>query len=361
LTDSCNKIALGQGLDSWQQSGLELVSRLHGGRDVLLALDLTQSVQLNDEGRIRLRQIIEDSLQPGDSVYVVPFASSTPSLPKAIDFRGKQDIEEILQTVKLEADLNLQNTDIQLAELSIYRELAQLNQCRLLSNQGIKPQSVVWLTDAPLNTKPGITSNIWVETPKHSPFRDANSPESQERKQWLGGLPFKPIKSKKIENYQLTIVDLPPTVQEFCTPAPGGREVCLVTPYLLRQLWLPTTILILILIGSGFWVKYFLSLQKRWVIKITFESDGREDKSYLLAHQQRLAIGDQIECPGSEIRGYLKRDGNRIYLQPTGIAPIYYKDREITKTEKLEGSYFRINCPYNNREFELKITIEKNS
>jgi hypothetical protein len=44
------------------------VARLHGGHDVVLAIDLTESVGLNDEGRIRLRQIVEDSLRPGDPV-----------------------------------------------------------------------------------------------------------------------------------------------------------------------------------------------------------------------------------------------------------------------------------------------------
>ncbi len=63
----------GQPLSSQQKLGLELVTRLHSGRDVVLAIDLTESVGINDEGRIRLRQIIEDSLKPGDSVYVVPF------------------------------------------------------------------------------------------------------------------------------------------------------------------------------------------------------------------------------------------------------------------------------------------------
>jgi hypothetical protein len=82
-------------------------------------------------------------------------------------------------------------TDIQNAELFTYCELAQLNQCRLGENTALKPQSIVWLTDAPLLTKPGIDSATWVETPTNSPFQVVNSPASQERQSWLEALPIK--------------------------------------------------------------------------------------------------------------------------------------------------------------------------
>jgi transposase len=49
---------------------------------------------------------------------------------------------------------------------------------------------VVWLTDAPLLKEPGITSDTWIETPADSPFRDATSPESQERWGWVEALPL---------------------------------------------------------------------------------------------------------------------------------------------------------------------------
>ncbi len=133
------------------------------------------------KGAFRLRQLIEDSLQKGDSVYVVPFASTVNplastvnpiSLETAISFQGKpEEIDRILKTVPFQSNATQQRTDIQLAESFIYRELARVNQCRLVQNKSIKPQSVVWLTDAPLFTEPGITSDIWIETPADSPFR----------------------------------------------------------------------------------------------------------------------------------------------------------------------------------------------
>ncbi len=166
----------------------------------MLAIDLTGSVRLNDEGRLRLKQIIQDSLRSGDAVYVVPFASTVNPLQPQIDclaadaaipFDGKPtDIERILQTLPLKSSDALQNTDIQIAEATIYKSLAQLNQCRLTSNKSLRSQSVVWLTDAPLLTKPGITSAIWVETPANSPFRQQNSAESKERQEWLDALPL---------------------------------------------------------------------------------------------------------------------------------------------------------------------------
>ncbi|MFM6195543.1 MAG: VWA domain-containing protein, partial [Planktothrix sp.] len=162
MSEICTPVAPGQSLKSFQKIGLESVARLHGGRDVVLAIDLTESVGLNDEGHLRLRQIVEDSLKSGDTVYVVPFATKTnPLTPEinpltletAIQFKGKADVEKILQLIPFQPDLRLQNTDIQQAELRIYQGLADLNQCRLTQNQPIKPQSVVWITDAPLFTK----------------------------------------------------------------------------------------------------------------------------------------------------------------------------------------------------------------
>ena len=71
------KISPGQPLTDIQKNGLQLVSLLTGGkRDVILAIDVTESVGFNDQGRIRLRQIVTDSLKIGDSVYVVPFAQN---------------------------------------------------------------------------------------------------------------------------------------------------------------------------------------------------------------------------------------------------------------------------------------------
>ena len=321
-------------MKSWQQAGLNLVSRLYGGRDVIFAIDLTESVGLNDEGRIRLAQIIEDSLQSGDTVYVVPFASEvnplTPEVnplgvQKGIKFRGKSaDIEQILATVPFQSDISLRNTDIQKAEGYIYQRLTGINQCRLTDNKAIKPQSVVWLTDAPLSTAAGITSDVWVETPGESPFRNSESLESQERQAWLDALPLQK-RSRQIEgdnntSYQITVVDIAPTVQEFCTPAPGGKETCLVTSYLLKMLWLPTSILVVLLIISGIATKYLITLNKKWKLKISFPTDdSQEEQTCYLKNQQRIAIGDDslnsIACPGEDIRGYLQRKGDRVTMK----------------------------------------------
>jgi hypothetical protein len=273
LTNNCTATAPGQHLESWQKLALNLISSVDRGRDVTIAIDLTESVGLNAEGRLRLTQIIQD-MQPGDTIYVVPFASQVNplqlqvnpiTLQSGIKYRGlPEDIEQILQRLPFQSEINLSNTDIQNAELFIYRELAQLNQCRLAERQIIKPQSVVWLTDAPLLTKPGITSETWVETPAHSSFRSQDSKASQDRKDWLQALPLVERSQKITTNdnrtYELSVVDIAPTVQEFCTPAPGGKETCLVTPYLWKLLWLPSVILACLIIAGGFWGKYLISL-----------------------------------------------------------------------------------------------------
>jgi hypothetical protein len=257
------KITPGQTLTSTQKVGLDLVAVLGGGRDVVLAIDLTESVGLNDEGRIRLRQIIEDSLKPGDTVYVIPFAqdvvfnevkSDVNPLGTPVQFSSKnqENIAKILTKIPSQ-DTSYYGTDIQQAELTIYQGLAQINQNRLQANQNIKPQSVVWISDAPLFTQPGISSDIWIETPAGSPFRLAESPESQQRQAWIEDLPIKKrslsIKTHNNQQYKLTVVDIAPTVQEFCTPAPGNQETCLVTPYLIKKLWVPGLISILIFIA----------------------------------------------------------------------------------------------------------------
>ena len=371
----------GQAIKSWQQASLNLVSRLYGGRDVIFAIDLTESVGLNDEGRIRLSQIIEDSLQSGDTVYVVPFAAEVnPLNPEVnplvagsgIKFRGKSaDIEHILATVPFESEINLRNTDIQKTEGYIYQGLAGLNQCRLADNKAIKPQSVVWLTDAPLFTAAGINSDIWVETPAESPFRIADSLESQERQAWLEALPLKErsrqIKGDNNTSYQITVVDIAPTVQEFCTPAPGGKETCLITSYLLKMLWLPTSILVVLLITAVVATNYLITLNNKWKLKISFPTDNsQEEQTCYLKNQQRIAIGDDslnsIACPGEEIRGYLQRKGNLLYLIPTKTEPIFYREQEVLNPIKIERNSFRFNCPTlasNRQEFDISIRIIK--
>jgi hypothetical protein len=356
-------------LSDWQKTGLKLTSSREG-RDVVLAIDLTESVGLNDEGRLRLKQIIQDSLVPGDSVYIVPFSSTVnPLQPQsdslateaAIPFNSKEDTDRILQSLPLKSNITQQHADIQLAESAVYRGLGQLNQCRLTANKSVRSQSVVWLTDAPLLTKPGINSTTWVETPATSPFRQRSSSESQERQEWIDALPLK-LRSQKIGNYNLSVVDIAPTVQEFCTPVPGGRETCLVNGYLLGQLWLPVLVIstaALGLLGGGVWLfRYWQSLRKSWKLVISGEDDSEPQIHYLRNHQ-KLSIGGDIECRGGDIRGYLRREGNQIFLEPLineGLE-IYYRNQRITQKQSLSGNQVRLNCPHNSHDSELTINI----
>lgn len=372
MTKSCNEITIGDKLSNNQQLGLELVSKFSGGRDVVFAIDLTQSVSLDTQGKLRLKQIVQDSLNKGDSVYIVPFSSSINptnpnvnpfSLSELITFKNaKEDIDKIIDKIPLKTNITEKNTDIQQAEHFIYQNLAKINQQRLCNNQPIKPQSVVWLTDAPLNTKIGITSDVWIETPKNSPYRNSNSPESLDRANWLNNLPIN-LRSLNIGNYQLTVADIKPTVQEFCTPAPGGKESCLVNSYIASQLWLPTTILSLIIIsllgGGIFWWRYINSINKP--LKLSIEINDNDDKEIkYLYNQTTFSIGEDIECLGGEIRGYLKRERNKIFIEPTNILPIIYKGRELRQKQLVEGNIIRLNCPYNDRDFEIKIIVSKN-
>jgi hypothetical protein len=371
LNPSCSKVVPShQPLSDWQKTGLKLTSSREG-RDVVLAIDLTESVGLNDEGRLRLKQIIQDSLVPGDSVYVVPFASTVNPLQPQVDllsagtaipFQGKPaDIDRILQTLPFNSNNTQKYTDIQLAESSVYKGLAQLNQCRLTSNKSVKSQSVVWLTDAPLLTKPGISSAVWVETPANSAFRKQSSAESKERQEWLDALPLR-LRSQKIGNYNLSVVDISPTVQEFCTPAPGGRETCLVDGYLIGQLWLSALVILttfLGLVGGGLWLfRYWRSLQKSWKLVISSDDDSEPQIHYLRNHQ-KLSIGSDIECRGGDIRGYLWRKGNRLSLEPiiSEELEIHYRNQPVTQSQVLHGNQVRLNCPYKSRDSELTINI----
>lgn len=362
------KVAPGQPLTPIQETGLELVAHLEDGRDVVLAVDLTESVGLNDQGRSHLRQLVTDSLSPGDQVYVVPFATKVQLPIQPIQFRGTQDVEAVLQAIPQRSDTNLANTDIQCAELSIYQFVAQLNQNRLQANQPIYPQSIVWLTDAPLETQPG---EAWTESPA-SPCGKLTTPQGQERQTWLQTLPRD---SRFIQpgTFKLTVVDIAPTAQELCTPIPGGEQTCLINPYLLRQLWLPGLgALVLALVGLGaaaVGLKRWLNAQKSW--KLTIETDSGSDYEdnqvvYLPINKQ-IAIGeyeagcvDAIDCPGSDVRAYLKRRGSQLELIPTGGVPIYWQEREVTRRTRLSGSLIKLNCPdLNNQDFYVVIQLAK--
>ncbi|MEO0927467.1 MAG: VWA domain-containing protein [Cyanobacteria bacterium J06643_13] len=380
MTNNCTAIAPGKPVKAWQQWGLDLAARLNGGRDVVLAIDLTESVGLNAEGRLRLTQIIEDSLQSGDTVYLMPFATEVNPLQPGVDplalsagieFKPRPEvIEQILDVLPFESAINLSNTDIQQAELFTYRGLARLNQCRLDDNVAPKPQSVIWLTDAPLLTEAGIDSATWIETPAKSPFRRADSQASQDRQAWLQALPIEErsqtITTDNNRTYELTVVDLPPTVQEFCTPAPGSKETCLVTPYLFKLLLFPTLIGFIVLGVGAFGAKYLISLNKKWRVKVRYISnEDLEAKSCSLKHKQKIAIGGQgsnaIFCPGEDIRGYLIRKGNKMYLKPTRSAPLLYRDRQLDQEIEITRDRLTINCPFveqgKNQDFEIDLKV----
>ena len=377
------KITPGQLLTNTQKNGLQLVSLLGGGkRDVVLAIDVTESVGLNDQGRIRLRQIVADSLKPGDSVYIVPFAqnlvfdaviSVENPLGTPIDFSQKnpENIDKVLAKIPFSYDPNRYGTDIQKAELTVYQGVAQINQNRLSKNQPIKPQSVVWITDAPLFTQPGITSQVWIETPANSPFRIAESPESQERQNWIQALPLKErsliIKNQDNKDYKLSVVDVNTTVQEFCTPAPGGQETCLVNPYLIKQLWLPTLILLLIF-AAGVWsILKFTKLQKKWEVRIKLQDNEDEEPICRLPNNKKIAIGEDdsscihsISFRGGELQAYLERKGEKLYLVPKEDAKIELNNKKVTSRTLISSSSFTLNCPDSRqREYEIFIKVKK--
>jgi hypothetical protein len=371
-TGDCLTVSPGEALTDWQKLGLDWVA-FWQGRDVILAIDLTGSVNFNDEGRTRLGQIIRDSLKTNDLVYVVPFADGVKPIAEPILIRGKEDIENVLKAIPWQSSNQAKNTDIQGAEWYVYPKLARLNQCRLTANQAIKPQSVVWITDAPLSTAAGITSKEWIETPKNSPFRTANSPESLERQEWINALPIN-LRSQDItasngKQYQLSVADIAPTVQEFCTPAPGGEKTCLINSYLLSQLWFSATVIILMGIGGIvvgiFGIRHWLRLNTAWTIKVPSYQNEDETQKYTLKTSQRITIGGEgvrntISVPGEEVRGYLERRGNQLYLKPTRQASIFYRGNQLTQEVKIDQNSLTLTCADNNQDFDLQIQITKN-
>ncbi|MCA2668444.1 MAG: VWA domain-containing protein [Microcystis sp. M114S2] len=368
----CLTVSPGEPLTDWQKLGLDLVARWQG-RDVILAIDLTGSVNFNDEGRTRLGQIIRDSLKNNDSVYLFPFADNVQPITEPILIRGKEDIDAVLKAIPWQSSQSAKNTDIQRAEWHVYPRLARLNQCRLTANQAIKPQSVVWITDAPLSTAAGITSQQWIETPKNSPFRLADAPESLERQNWLNSLPIN-LRTQEItatngNKYKLSVVDIAPTAQEFCTPAPGGQETCLINPYLLSQLWLPALAIILMgtggIVASILGIRHWLLLNTAWTIKVSSNDDEDETQKYILKTSERINIGGEehkkntFSHAGEEIRCYLERRSNQLYLKPTKQAEIFYRGNQLTQEVKIDKNYLTLTYHHNNQDFDLQIQISK--
>jgi hypothetical protein len=169
------------------------------------------------------------------------------------------------------------------------------------------------------------------------------------------------------KDYKIAVVDIEPTVQEFCTIAPSGKEICKVNSYLSGQLWLPTSILALGLAFTPFLLWYLINLRKKWRIIVTSDFNENEKECRTLLHGKCFAIGaadsrcvDEIECPGSEVRAYLERRGNQLYLVPTTLAAIHWNGKEIIKRTRLTGNRIKLNCPdERSGDFYIDIKIKK--
>ena len=206
----------------------------------------------------------------------------------------------------------------------------------------------------------------------NSPLRIATSPESQERQNWIKALSFKErsliIKNQDNKDYKLSVIDINPTIQEFCTPAPGGQETCLVNPYLLKQLWFPSLILLSLIAAGVRSLCKFARLQKKWKLRIRFEDDAEdEEKLCMLPNKKKIAIGeddpsyeDSIDSPGGEIRGYLQRQGEKLYLVPTPEGNIQLNNKKVTSKTLITNSIFTLNCPDSRqRDYQINVKIEK--
>ncbi|MEI6327888.1 MAG: hypothetical protein WCP16_01560 [Pseudanabaena sp. ELA645] len=347
-----------------QKFGLEIVSKFlpNQGRDIFIAIDRTQSVRIEDEGKARIKQLIREDLQVGDRIYIVDFATDIDDAELAkepIVISSNEDKTKLSSNLSFDANPNLRNTDIQNVEWKIYRRLAELNQKRLIDKNPIYSQSVIWVTDAPLFTK---SPADWTETPTNSPFRDANSQQSKDRNDWLQSLDLlnKPERSRQIQdNYRLTTVDIAPTVQEICTYAPGGPTNCLVTPYLVNQLWLPALIFgvgsIAVLIGLILSGLHIYASRKEW--KISINNDLKNVRM-----KNRYNLGEYpFDCGDSEIRGCLVRRGKELWLEPikSDRFQIFFNGKKIIKREKILKDYFSLTLNRENttsNEFVVKIT-----
>jgi len=351
-------------LNPMQIQALEAITMLpqNKGRDIFLAIDRTQSVRIEEEGRVRMTQIIRDTLTEGDHIYIVDFATEV-SFPKSpIVIRSNDDKAQLLNSLNFDADPTKQNTDIQNAEQKIYKRLAEFNQERLSNNSPIYRQSVVWMTDAPLFTSSPATEQDWIETPSNSPFRDVNSELSKDRTAWLQSLPFlsKTERSHIINgNYKLTVVDIAPTVQEVCTYAPSGQTSCIVTPYLINQLWFPATIFGLggIILATGLILGFLhiRTVKKTWKISINDEDNVKMRNRYELGQ-------DPFDCEDSEERGYFVRRGKDLWIQPiqSNEFKILVDGDEINRNEKITKNYFTVKLTTkNNRSYEFIVKITK--
>lgn len=355
-----------------QEQQLEKVSWLSPGRDVVLAIDLTASVGFEASGQLKVSQIILDSLKPGDLVHIITFGSKVNDPLPPFLVKDKNTLQEVLAQTPLQADPSQRNTDIQNAELYLYRYLAQLNQNRLYQGKPVRAQSVVWITDAPLDTPPGITSAQWIETPADSPFRQADSAPSLERAQWQQNLK-RTTELVDLPGYRITIVDFPPQVQESCTPKPGGGTLCLVNDYVRSQLFWPQVILGTgLILGLTLLIAGFVRWQQHrstWTFRVVFEADpDRDPFTFSLKSGQRLALGGldpacvgEIDgIPGvSQTAGYLERRGLQLYLVPLDpeAAIVDLNGVTLSSAQLLKNSKrFRLSCrPPQGSDYTLSI------
>jgi hypothetical protein len=192
-----------------------------------------------------------------------------------------------------------------------------------------------------------------------------------ERQNWLNSLPIN-LRTQEItatngNKYKLSVVDIAPTAQEFCTPAPGGQETCLINSYLLSQLWLPALVITLMGIGgivaSILGIRHWLLLNTAWTIKVSSNDDENEIQRYTLKTSQRINIGGEgvntIDCPGEETRCYLERRGNQLYLKPSKQAEIFYRGNQLTQEVKIDKNYLTLTYHHNHQDFDLQIQISK--
>ena len=62
---------------------------------------------------------------------------------------------------------------------------------------------------------------------------------------------------------------------------------------------------------------------------------------------------------GEEIRCYLERRGNQLYLKPTKQAEIFYRGNQLTQEVKIDKNSLTLTYHHNNQDFDLQIQISK--
>ena len=88
-----------------QKFGLEILSKFvpNQGREIFIAIDRTQSVRIEEEGRTRITQLIRDALQVGDRVYIVNFATDIDDAElskQPIVIRSNEDKTKLLSNLR---------------------------------------------------------------------------------------------------------------------------------------------------------------------------------------------------------------------------------------------------------------------